>query len=179
MPHNYKELEALLELTSEYNRNTLGAIIDTPFGNAPSLLCDHLSYLKAGMLGQIFDSRDYKQLVTDIADRIKLDWSHIIKTKCWSDLSSEEIEAAIIAQIDPEREFSEDTERHIPDGIANFISTNLRRLIIRHFPVASCCDTVFEDSLDYVFGQLSTDWRKLLSALIFIHTVIRRETEKA
>jgi len=48
------------------------------------------------MIGQMFDRRDYKQLVTDVADRVGINWGSLTKIKPWSQLPASEIEAAIL-----------------------------------------------------------------------------------
>ena len=89
-------LTDLLQLASADDRANLQKIIGTSFGDSPKLLADHFNYLHSGAVGQLFRRRSYKQLVTDLADYIKIDWDGILRGRHWDDLSVGEIEDAIV-----------------------------------------------------------------------------------
>jgi len=96
---NLSELRILLDRASAEDRANIQRIIGAGFGDSPELLCDHIQYLRAGAIGQVFDKRDYKQLVTDVADIIQIDWATLTHGRDWSELSSAEIEDAIVITV--------------------------------------------------------------------------------
>ncbi len=124
----------------------MGEIIGAPSRDSPASLCDHLCLLRESATGQALDSRDYKQLVTDVADKVRIDWDSVIGSSAWEALSSEHIEAAIIRHVEADKIYVQDLPSQLPDPIA---------------------------ALDDAFSSLSSDWRKLLAAVIYIHQVIR------
>jgi hypothetical protein len=179
MPNNFTELRLLLECTSQENRNALGKIIEAPFGNDPNLLCDHLCYLRAGMIGQLFDGRDYKQLVTDVGDRVCIDWSRLVAVRHWEHLSAADIEAAVIEHVEPHDSDVEDTEYHLPEQLSKVLKDALIEQVVRRVPLfGDCAGPFLGGALDIVFSQLSTDWRKLLATVIYVNRVIRPKTNR-
>jgi uncharacterized protein YaaW (UPF0174 family) len=96
--NNLIELRTLLGTASPEDRANLARIIKSPFGDTPEHLCDHTQFLRAGIVGQLFDNRDYKRLVTDVADHIQIDWPGLLRGRQWSDLSAAEIEDAIVVK---------------------------------------------------------------------------------
>ncbi|MBW4472547.1 MAG: hypothetical protein KME45_19565 [Stenomitos rutilans HA7619-LM2] len=173
MPHNLQELRLLLESTSQKHLNALGSIIGTPFGNSPELICDHVSFLRHGTMGQLFDKRDYKQLVTDVADRVRIDWSRVIQGTTWAEIDTEQIESAIVHHVDPELVQREDQQHHLDPPVSAELKALLLKLISNCIPVASFASPLLDHGIDYTFSLLSTDWQKLLAALIYINEVIR------
>lgn len=93
---NLNELYDLLNRASLADRTNLQRLIGAGFGPEPRLLCDHFRFLRAGVLGQLFDRRSYKQLVTDVADHVGIDWGILARGRNWRDLSTHEIEDAIV-----------------------------------------------------------------------------------
>ena len=89
-------LTDLLQLASAEDRANLQKIIGPTFGDSPKLLADHFNYLHSGAVGQLFSQRSYKQLVTDLADHIKIDWDGLLRGRHCEDLSVAEIEDAIV-----------------------------------------------------------------------------------
>jgi hypothetical protein len=179
MPNNLAELKILLGKTSNDNRNKLGQIVEAPFGNSAGLLCDHLIYLRNGAVGQLFDGRDYKQLVTDIADRVGIDWNALIGSSSWSQLSSRQIEGAIASHVDSTITERDDTEFHVDKNVASFLNSLLHRWVAGTIPMASLFTPETQRLLSHGFSLLSTDWRKLVAAVLFINMVIRPEAESA
>jgi hypothetical protein len=179
MPNNYQELRSLLEATSSEHRNALGELIEADFGNSASLLCDHLCFLRAGMIGQLFDRRDYKQLVTDVADRVGINWNLLVSTTPWTALSAEQIESAIVSHVDSKQMHTDDMQPHIPERFATALKSILLRQVIGQVPWLSCCGPLFGEALDYAFSLLSTDWRKLLATVIYVNRAIRPTTNVA
>lgn len=104
--HQLSELYDFLERVSDDERTNLQKIIKSSFGNSPKCICDQMVYLRCGAIRQVFSQLSYKQLVTDVADHVKIDWSILCKEKSWEDLSSSEIENAVVIKI-----FSEIYER--------------------------------------------------------------------
>lgn len=177
MPNNLAELENLLSKSSNSSRNKLGQIIEAPFGNSAGLLCDHLVYLRSGAVGQLFDGRDYKQLVTDVADRVGIDWNTLLGVSSWSQLSSRQIEDAIASHVDTTITEKDDTEFHVNETVASFLNSLLTRWVAGTIPIASLFAPEAERLLFEGFSLLSTDWRKLVAAVLFINIVIRPEAE--
>jgi len=97
--NNLSELRALLDRASADDRANFQNLIGAGFGDTPELLCDHIQFLRAGVLGQFLDNRDYKQLVTDVADQIHIDWSALLRGRHWSDLSAADIEDAVVVTV--------------------------------------------------------------------------------
>jgi hypothetical protein len=152
MPNKFRELELLLARTSQEYRRGLHEIIGAPAGDSPAALCDHLGFLRAGAAGKVPVHSDYKQLVTDIADKVHLDWASLIGRGEWAALSSEQIEAAIVGHVDADEIYVEETQSQRADDIG---------------------------ALDDAFSSLSSDWRKLLAGIIYIHQVIRPAAKAA
>jgi len=131
------------------------------------------------MIGQLFDGRDYKQLVTDVADRIGIDWTRLLDGRQWEHLSAADIESAVFDHVEPHNVDAEDTEHHLPEPLTNAFKVVLIELVIRRVPFFGPCVPVFDGALDIVFSQLSTDWRKLLATVIYVHRVIRTKAIRA
>ncbi|HEX9273998.1 MAG TPA: hypothetical protein VGA01_17485 [Candidatus Binatia bacterium] len=55
--------------------------------------------MRAGFTGQFLDNRSYKQLVTDVADHIQIDWLALLRGRQWDALSAAEIEDSIVVTI--------------------------------------------------------------------------------
>lgn len=177
MPNNLAELDYLLRKSSDYSRSKLGEIIEAPFGNDAGLLCDHLIFLRSGAIGQLFDKRDYKQLVTDVADRVGINWNALVGSSSWDQLSSQQIEDAITSHVDSKVIETDDTEFHVDKNIATLLSSLLTRWVAGTIPMASLLAPETERLLFEGFSLLSTDWRKLVAAVLFINIAIRPEVE--
>jgi uncharacterized protein YaaW (UPF0174 family) len=93
---NLIDLKNLLERASSEDRSNLQRIIGAGFGNSPDLLCDHFHFLRSGVFGQKFSARSYKQLATDVADHIHIDWDALLRGREWRLLPTSEIEDAIV-----------------------------------------------------------------------------------
>ena len=94
--NNLSELRALLDRASADDRANFQRIIGAGFGDSPELLCDHIQFLRAGVFGQFLDNRDYKKLVTDVADHIQIDWPALLRGRQWSNLPAADIEDAVV-----------------------------------------------------------------------------------
>src|SRR5437016_7697768 len=94
--NNLPELRALLDRASAEDRANLQRVVGAGFGDSPELLCDHIQFLRAGVIGQFLDNRDYKQLVTDVADHVQIDWPALLRGRQWSDLFAADIEDAVV-----------------------------------------------------------------------------------
>ena len=178
MPNNLAELEELLGRSSNDSRNRLGQLIEAPFGSSAGLLCDHLIYLRSGAVGQIFDGRDYKQLVTDVADRVGINWNSLLGMSSWEHLSTRQIEDAIASHVDSTILERDDTEFHVDKNVASFLNSLLSRWVVGSIPMASIFAPETERLLFEGFSLLSTDWRKLVAAVLFINLAIRPEVNQ-
>ena len=96
---NLTDLRMLLERASPEDRANFSKIINSRFGDSPQHLCDHLHYCRAGFVGQHFDRRDYKQLVTDVADYVGVDWPGLLKDRSWEKIEASEIEDAVMLKV--------------------------------------------------------------------------------
>lgn len=173
MPRTLAELHTLLEAAPQAQRTELRDIIEAPFGTSPGHLCDHLLFLRAGAIGQHFDGRSYKQLVTDVADHAGIDWKPLIKGTSWHQLSAEDIERVIVATVDPEHLQRPDKQPHLPDVVTGTLAMVLIHFVRRIHPAAAILSGPISAGLDHLFSSLATDWRKLLAAVIYIHQAIR------
>jgi hypothetical protein len=179
MPHALWELHDLLQRATAEQRHVLGKLIAAPYGSAPQALCDHISFLCGGAIGQFF-ARDYKQLVTDIADRIKLDWSHLAPSpERWRSLTSFEIERAIVDTIKNDKLTTEDIdiEEHIPESIELGIR-EFTQMVLYWPPYVWIAGSVIDRGLHNAMALLATDWQKLLAAILYTHLEIRRSVVK-
>ncbi len=93
------ELYHFLEGVPEEDRTNLQTVIGASFGNSPKCLCDQFIYLRDGAIGQIFSPRSYKQLVTDVADYVGIDWISLCQGRNWEQLKSYEIENTIVIKV--------------------------------------------------------------------------------
>jgi hypothetical protein len=179
MPHALWELHELLQRTTAEQRHVLGKLIEGRYGSAPQALCDHISFLRGGAIGQFFNG-DYKQLVTDIADRITLDWSHLAPSpERWRSLTSFEIERAIVDAIKNDKLTTEDIdiEEHIPEGIQLGIP-EFTQMVLYGLPYVWIAGSVIDRGLHHAMVLLATDWQKLLAAILYTHLEIRGSAAK-
>jgi hypothetical protein len=179
MPNKLTELEGLLQRASRDSRKELGQIIEAPFGNGAGLLCDHLIFLRSGAVGQIFDGRNYKQLVTDVADRVGIDWNTCLAGLSWKNLKARDIEDAIASHVNITAAEADDTEFHVPEGVVSVLKTLLLRGVISAVPLVSVAAPEADKLLSQAFSLLSTDWRKLLAAVLYVKFKIRPEVDRA
>ena len=93
------QLEDLLAMACEEDRTNLQTVIGAGFGNSPKLLCDHFNYLHGGFAGQLWNRRSWKQLVTDVADHIQIDWNGLLRGRSWDDLPASDIEDAVVVTV--------------------------------------------------------------------------------
>lgn len=112
-----QELHHFLEKVAQEDRKNLQEIIGAGFGDSRQSLCDQFIYLREGAVGQAFSQRSYKQLVTDVADHVGIDWKALLtKTdKKWKKLKSSEIEDAIVVKVFSEvfHKLPEDKQREL------------------------------------------------------------------
>lgn len=170
MPHGMTQLKNVLEEAAAIQREELATIIDAPFAPfeaSPDKLCDHLNFLRHGSIGQLTTRSSYKQLVTDVADRLEIDWGKVCNTRHWDDVPTREIEEAVIAALGGNFDPQIRDHRHlpIPNEVLEAGIHELGRLIPGLTFVAR--------PLSEFFGGLKTEWKKIVMALIYIHTVIR------
>lgn len=93
-----EEFYRVVSSATEEQRQNLAELTNSGFGNSPDVLCNHIRYLRAGSIGQIFYTSSWKQIVTDVADQIGIDWNKLLNGRGWNDLSAQEIEAAVVAR---------------------------------------------------------------------------------
>lgn len=93
------ELYSILQAATHEERENFAALTGSAFGSAPETLCNHLKFLRAGSIRQIFWNASWKQIVTDVADHTSIDWLDILNGRDWNDLPAAEIEAAIVIRV--------------------------------------------------------------------------------
>ena len=98
-PKKLKEFRKLMKAASHKERKILAELIGSGFGSSPDTLCNHICYLRAGSLGQLNWDESWKQVVTDVADYIGLDWKRSFNGRRWKHLKTREIESAVVAQL--------------------------------------------------------------------------------
>jgi uncharacterized protein YaaW (UPF0174 family) len=94
-----REFYDIVQAATDEQRQVLGEVIGSGFGSQPSTLCDHIKYLRAGALGQLFWQSSWKQMVTDVADYAGIDWLALLAGRQWQELPTQEIEAAVVAKL--------------------------------------------------------------------------------
>ena len=94
-----QEFYRIVESATKEQRKNLAELTGSAFGDAPDTLRNHIRYLKAGSIGQLFWSNSWKQIVTDVADHIDIDWTSILSGRRWHDLETQEIEAAVVTKL--------------------------------------------------------------------------------
>lgn len=94
-----KEFYEIVKSAKKAQRKNLAELTGSTFGDAPDTLCNHIRYLRAGSIGQLFWNESWKQVVTDVADQIGIDWTGTLSGRRWRDLKTEEIEAAVVAKL--------------------------------------------------------------------------------
>jgi uncharacterized protein YaaW (UPF0174 family) len=94
-----KEFYKIVKSATTEQRKNLAKLTDSAFGDTPDTLCNHVRYLRAGSLGQLFWNESWKQGVTDVADHIHIDWTSTLNGRRWRDLETQEIEAAVVTKL--------------------------------------------------------------------------------
>ncbi|MGB7085950.1 MAG: hypothetical protein WBD47_10375, partial [Phormidesmis sp.] len=94
-----KEFDEIVKSATNEQRRNLARITGSSFGDTPDTLCNHIRYLKAGSIGQLFYNESWKQVVTDVADHIHIDWTSALNGRWWNDLETQEIEAAVVTKL--------------------------------------------------------------------------------
>lgn len=94
-----REFYKIVRSATKEQRQTLAKLTDSKFGDAPDTLCNHIRYLRAGSIGQLFWNDSWKQVVTDVADQVGIDWTETVGDRQWHDLEAREIETAVVAKL--------------------------------------------------------------------------------
>lgn len=94
-----REFYDVVQAVTGEQRHELGELISSDFGSQPDTLCDHIKYLRAGTIGQLFWQSSWKQVVTDVADHVGIDWLALLAGRRWQELPTHEIEAAVVAKL--------------------------------------------------------------------------------
>ncbi|MEM8810391.1 MAG: hypothetical protein AAGF01_30630 [Cyanobacteria bacterium P01_G01_bin.38] len=94
-----REFYKLAKLATNEQRANLSALTGSAFGDSPSTLTNHIKYLRGGSVGQFFWDKPWKQVVTDVADQIDIDWETTLNGRRWKNLPTQEIENAVVAKL--------------------------------------------------------------------------------
>ncbi|MEA5448289.1 hypothetical protein VB780_06905 [Leptolyngbya sp. CCNP1308] len=93
------EFRKIVKRATREQRHNLGELTGSGFGSDPDTLCNHIRYLRAGSIGQLFWDESWKQVVTDVADHVGIDWLALLNGRRWKHLKTDEIETAIVAKV--------------------------------------------------------------------------------
>lgn len=93
-----QEFYEIVSLATEEQRQNLAEMTHSILGCSPETLCDHIRYLRGGSIGQLFYTASWKQVVTDVADHVKINWLEVLRDRTWDDLSAQEIEDAVVVR---------------------------------------------------------------------------------
>ncbi|OKH46113.1 hypothetical protein NIES30_17600 [Phormidium tenue NIES-30] len=93
------EFRKIVKRATREQRHNLGELTSSGFGSDPDTLCNHIRYLRAGSIGQLFWDESWKQVVTDVADHVGIDWLALLNGRRWKHLKTDEIETAIVAKV--------------------------------------------------------------------------------
>jgi uncharacterized protein YaaW (UPF0174 family) len=93
-----QEFYEIVSSATEEQRQNLAEMTNSGFGSSPEILCNHIRYLRGGSIGQLFCTTSWKQILTDVADQIGISWPNILNGRTWYDLSTQEIEDAVVVK---------------------------------------------------------------------------------
>lgn len=93
-----QEFYEIVSSATEEQRQNLAELTNSGFGSDPDVLCNHIRYLRGGSIGQLFCHTSWKQIVTDVADQVGIDWLGTLNGRTWNELSSQEIEDAVVVK---------------------------------------------------------------------------------
>ena len=93
------EFKKIVNNATHEQRHNLAKLTGSVFGSDTDTLCNHIRYLRSGVIGQVFCDKSWKQIVTDVADHIQIDWSTTLKGRHWKQLQTYEIETAVVYRI--------------------------------------------------------------------------------
>ena len=93
-----QEFYDIVSSATAEQRQNLAEITNSGFGSSSETLYNHIRYLRCGSIGQLFSTTSWKQIVTDVADRVGINWSEILNGRSWHDLSTQEIEDAVVVK---------------------------------------------------------------------------------
>lgn len=93
------EFKHIVQAATREQRHNLGKLTGSSFGSDADTLCNHIRYLRAGSIGQLFWNESWKQVVTDVADYMGIDWLATLKGRRWKQLKTHEIETAVVAKV--------------------------------------------------------------------------------
>jgi uncharacterized protein YaaW (UPF0174 family) len=94
-----REFKKIVKAANPEQRHNLGELAGSGFGSDPDTLCNHIRYLRAGSIGQLFWDESWKQVVTDVADHMGIDWLALLNGRRWKRLETYEIENAVVAKV--------------------------------------------------------------------------------
>jgi uncharacterized protein YaaW (UPF0174 family) len=94
-----EEFREIINSATEEQQKNLAKLTNSVFGGSPETLSNHVRYLRCGSIGQLFGNISWKQIVTDVADHVGVEWSEVLHGRTWLDLSTPEIENAVVVKI--------------------------------------------------------------------------------
>jgi len=165
---NLVDLEELLQGATEEQRSELKEIIEAPFESSPDKLCDHFHYLRCGLLGQLFDQGEYKDLLIYAAKRLRVKWEERDPSKLQDPIIEHEITSRSLRDF-PNNDF---------DAFLNYIA----KMGIDPSGVnldGTTKHKAIKDILEFVLKQprvlepFFPQDHRLIHGIVYVHMVIR------
>jgi hypothetical protein len=172
--HTLSELEELLSATTAAKREKLAVVISCKATDAsPAQLCEQFRALRSRLGGTDNATKSYKQIVTDAADAIHLDWTVIEGHQDWEALKSEVIEEHIARRL-------YGGAKQLPEAgsvplrpVRVLIRWSLADLLAKVTPATSWAADRYAEKLAGAAFTLSPEWNALLAGIMFVHTEVR------
>lgn len=175
--HALSELHELLSETTAVKRGKLATVISIPAGASPAQICDRFLQLRADASDQSDGQKSYKQLVTDMADAIGLDWTGIDGHQKWEELKTEFIEEHIARRLYAGAKKLPDARtvalRPIRVLVRVSLAELLSKVIATPSPTAAWVADGYAERLAGPSFNLSPEWNSLLAGVMFVHTEVR------
>jgi len=94
-----EEFYKIVKRASSKQRANLSKLTEAGFGDSPRALRDHIKFLRSGAIGQIFYDKSWKQVVTDVADHVHIDWNDAKQGRPWRKIPTADIENAVVKKL--------------------------------------------------------------------------------
>ena len=175
--HTLPELHELLSETTAVKREKLAAVISSTAGASPAQICDRFLQLRADASDPIDAGKSYKQIVTDVADAIGLDWTAIDGNQKWEELKTGIIEEHIARRLYAGAKKLPDARtvplRPIRVLVRVSLAELLSTVISTPSPTAGWVADGYAERLAGSSFNLSPAWNSLLAGVMFVHTEVR------
>ena len=113
-----REFRNIVKAATLEQHHNLGELTGSSFSSDPDTLCNHIRYLRAGSIGQLFWDESWKQVVTDVADHVGTGWLALLNGRCLKQLETYEIENAVVAKVFQEmRRFKSEVHQPVSEPL--------------------------------------------------------------